>query len=194
MSKISQILTNKKISPNDKIYTPLNVAKKMIDLANLKPNDYVLDPSFGGGVFFNNFPDYVKKDFCEIEMEKDFFNWKKKVDCIIGNPPYSLWTKWLEHTMKLTNKFCYIFGVYNFTPQRLHQIHLNNFGLIKMEIIRVDWWFSYSFICVFEKNKKSIISVEPKVYYCDICGKRCGRGRKGNAFNECTNSPSQIKK
>jgi hypothetical protein len=171
---------------NDKIYTPKPVALTMIEMCELKEGDIVLDPSYGGGVFYNNFPNYVNKSFCEIEMDLDFFDYNERVDCIIGNPPYSLWDKWLEHTMKITNKFCYIFGNNNFTPARTKKLIDNGFGVTKFTICRVEWWFSTCFMVVFEKNKPSIISSLPRVY-CDICNiASCLRGKYGNDMNKCT--------
>lgn len=182
---------------NDVIYTPAPVAKLMIDLCDIKPNDKVLDPSKGGGVFYNNLGECIK-DYCEITEDKDFFKYDKPVDIIIGNPPYSLWTKWLEHTIKLNpNKFCYIFGVYNLTPPRLQIIFDAGYIVSKFHLCKVDWWFSPSFIVVFEKGEKedSVISFTHKAFLCDICGKRCKRGRTSSkngvktkfGMNECNN-------
>tara|TARA_R110000824_G_scaffold5516_7_gene25509 strand:+ start:714 stop:1313 length:600 start_codon:yes stop_codon:yes gene_type:complete len=179
--------------PNDIVYTPLSVAKLMIDLCDIKPNDKVLDPSRGAnGIFFNNLPE-CNKDYCEITEDKDFFTYDKPVDIIIGNPPYSLWTKWLKHTITLNpKKFCYIFGVYNFTPPRLQKIFDAGYKLTTLHIIKVNWWFSTSFICVFDKcDKDSVISITPKSVLCE-CGNNhhiCRRGRtyKGKKIgaNEC---------
>lgn len=172
---------------NDKIYTPKPVALKMIEMCNLKEGDVVLDPSFGGGVFYDNFPNYVNKSFCEIEMDLDFFDYNEKVDCVIGNPPYSLWNKWLEHTMKITDKFCYIFGNLNFTPARIKNLSDNGYGITKFCMCSVEWWFSPCYMVVFEKNKPSIITTLPRVY-CDLCNMpSCKRGRLGNKPNECSN-------
>lgn len=172
---------------NDIIYTPLSVALKMIDMCDITENMLVLDPSKGAGVFYNNLPK-CNKDYCEIEEDKDFFLYNKKVDLIIGNPPYSLWDKWLEHTMKLTDKFCYILGCFNFTDKRLRDIINKGYGVTKFHLLKIDWWFSPSYLIVFEKNKTSIITVENKTVMCYICNKRCKRGRCGNSHNECTNN------
>lgn len=171
---------------NDIIYTPLNVALKMIEMCDITKNMKVLDPSKGGGVFYNNLPD-CHKYYCEIEEQKDFFDESERYDLIIGNPPYSIWNKWLEHTMKLTDKFCYILGCFNFTDKRVRDIIDNGYGITKFHLLKVDWWFSQSFLVLFEKNKPSIISVEPKRILCDICNKRCMRGRNKNGMNTCTN-------
>lgn len=176
-----------KTTKNDVYYTPLPVAKKMIEMCNITPDMKVLDPCFGGGVFYNNLPKCDKK-YCEIEMGKDFFDETEKFDLIIGNPPFSLWTKWLEHTMKLTDKFCYIMGVMNLTDTRVKNIIENGFGLTAIHLIKVDWWFGSSFICIFEKNKPSIMTVEPKRIFCDVCNMgrgKCLRGLKGNSVNSC---------
>ena len=190
MSKIIRDIGTRQ-NPNDVIYTPEDVAKIMIKLCKIKKGEKVLDPSKGGGVFYDNFPKNCIKDYCEITENKDFFEYNEKVDWVIGNPPYSLWDKWLEHTMKITNKFCYILGCYNFTPPRISKILNNGFGITNFILLKVDWWFSPSFVVVFEKNKKSIIKAEEKRFYCDICKKRCYRGRthKGKKYgmNECSN-------
>ena len=93
----------KRKTANDVIYTPAPLAKVMIELCDIQQVDKVLDPSRGGGIFYNNLPE-CNKDYCEITEDKDFFKYDKEVDIIIGNPPYSLWTKWLEHTIKLNPK------------------------------------------------------------------------------------------
>tara|TARA_R110000824_G_scaffold63420_1_gene166794 strand:- start:112 stop:711 length:600 start_codon:yes stop_codon:yes gene_type:complete len=165
---------------NDVIYTPKPVAKLMIDLCDIQLDDKVLDCSKGGGVFYDNFPECIK-DYCEITEDKDFFKYDKPVDIIVGNPPYSLWSKWLQHTIKLNPmKFCYIFGVYNFTTFRLQNIYDAGYIVKKLHFLKVDWWFSPSFIVVFEKgeeNKDSLFSFSGKRIMCENCGKRCMRGR-----------------
>ena len=52
MNKIIQDIKNRQ-KPNDVIFTPKPVAELMIDLCDIKPNDKVLDPSRGGGIFFD---------------------------------------------------------------------------------------------------------------------------------------------
>ena len=185
---MSAIVRN--IKPNDVIYTPKLVAELMINLCDIKVDDKVLDPSRGGGIFYDNLPP-CQKDYCEIAEDKDFFEYKNKVDLIIGNPPYSMWSKWLEHTVKICDKFCYIFGVYNFTPARLRTIFDAGFIITKFHLCKVDWWFSPSFIVLFEKGdfNDSIISFSRDRFLCDFCGTRCARGRtikgKKYAMNEC---------
>ena len=170
-------------TPNDVFFTPLPVVEVMVGLCDITPKMKVLDPCKATGNFYNNLPE-CKKDWCEITEGKDFFDYNERVDLVIGNPPYSLWSEWLNHTTEITDKFCYIFGMMNFTDFRLRQIEEKGFGLTKMHILKVDWWFSHSVIAVFEKNKPSIITTSPRVN-CE-CGVRCNRGRGGHSPNECS--------
>jgi hypothetical protein len=176
-------------TPNDVFYTPLPVVKIMVDMCDIQPDMKVLDPCKGTGNFYNNLP-ICDKDWCEITEGKDFFDYDERVDLIIGNPPYSLWSDWLDHTTELTDKFCYIFGMMNFTDYRLKQIEEKGYGLTKLHIVKIDWWFSQSIIAVFEKGQKSIITTSPRVK-CE-CGVRCNRGTAGYSANEC--SPKLKKK
>ena len=73
---------------NDNIFTPTPVARLMIDMCDIKPADKVLDPSKGGGVFFDNLPNYCVKEYCEIAEGLDFFECKGTYDLIIGNPHF----------------------------------------------------------------------------------------------------------
>ena len=183
---MSAAKTVREIKPNDVIYTPKLLAKNCIDLCDIKPNETVLDPCRGGGAFYDQIPN-ENKYYCEIDEEKDFFAWETKVDTIIGNPPYSMWDKWIDHTLKYCDKFCYIFGVYNFTPPRLQRILDGGFGVTKFTLAKVDWWFSPTYIIVCERNKESVCSVIRDRFLCDVCNKRCGRGVKGKSMNECGN-------
>jgi hypothetical protein len=177
---------------NDIIYTPKPVALKMIEMCDIKENETVLDPSKGGGIFYNNLPNNCIKSYCEIAENIDFFNNNNRYDLIIGNPPYSLWNKWIEHTMKLTDKFCYIFGSFNFTDKRIRDIINKGYGITKFHLVKIDWWYSPSYIVLFEKNKPSIITVEESTIMCGTCNRRCKRGRVGNDMNKCTKNNKEI--
>jgi len=152
---------------NDIIYTPLLVAQLMIDMCDIQENENVLDPSKGKGVFYDNLPNKCIKSFCEITENKDFFDCHKKFDLIIGNPPFSMWDKWLEHTIKLTDKFCYIFGTLNFTQKRLKIVEDAGFGLTKLHLLKINGWFGTSLICIFEKGKPSIMTYTSKSFKCN---------------------------
>jgi len=128
---ISKSLKNSLKNPNDVIYTPKELAINCIKSFDLKTNDIVLDPFFGNGIFFINYPDFVTKQLCEIEapFNKNFFDYNDKVDWIISNPPFSMISKVLEHTVKIAEKgFGYILPAYALSQKRLRIIKENKAG------------------------------------------------------------------
>lgn len=79
---------------NDKVFTDVSFAKKIIDY--FKPTGICYDPCRGfgtdksgkeGGAFFNQLPE--PKRWAEIEEGKNCLDFNEKVDWAITNPPYS---------------------------------------------------------------------------------------------------------
>jgi len=93
-------------TPNDKIFTPPKIAKQIIDMFELKGK--VLDAFMGNGSFYNQYPENVEKDWCEIDKGRDFFEYTEKVDWIITNPPYSIFEKVLEHSFEIAENIVYL--------------------------------------------------------------------------------------
>jgi hypothetical protein len=169
---------------NDVIYTPKPMALRMIQMARIEPDESVLDPCRGGGVFYDNLPPCEKK-YCEIEEGRDFYEWREEVDVVVGNPPFSQWKKWLPHTLSICRRrFVYCFGATSLTGNRLKQIEDAGFGITSVHICKVAWWMSQSIIIVAEKGKPSILTGSP-IENCDGCGKNCKRGIYGNPPNVC---------
>ena len=198
-NKMANTIRFKRKNPNDVIYTPKEVAEKMIELCDIKPTDRVLDPCRGGGVFYDNLPP-CDKDWCEISEDKDFFSVSGHYDLIIGNPPYSIWNKWIKHTIEHCDKFCYVMGVYNLTPPRMQWMEDAGFIITKFHLIKVDWWFSPCFVVLYEKQdseltKKAVMTYTRHRILCDICNRRCMRGRTQTiggvkykwGMNDCSN-------
>jgi hypothetical protein len=154
---LSKSLKNSLNKPNDVIYTPKELAINCINSFELSSYDLVLDAFYGKGIFYDNYPNYVKKEFCEIEAphNKDFFKYDKKVDWIITNPPFSKVNLVLEHTFKIVDKgFGYILASHNLTEKRVKMINSNGFGITGFAFYWVKEWFGYP--CIFikcEKNK-----------------------------------------
>ena len=184
----SKAIHNAKRNKMDYYLTPEPVARLMIEMAEIKDTDLVLDPSKGKGVFFDNLP--YGGDYCEITEGKDFFDNRNYYDVIIGNPPYSIWDRWISHTVKICDKFCYLFGQSSLTHNRIKMIHDAGFGATKICILKVNWWMTQSMIVVFEKGKPSILTSSP-IQKCE-CGKTCGRGVYGNDPNKCNKSNTKT--
>jgi hypothetical protein len=142
-----------KENPNDKKMTPLDLAKKCIDMTPLKKGQLVLDPFLGQGAFYNQYPNYVKKDWCEIDKKKDFFKYNKQVDWVVSNPPYSKMQKVFEHCVKICNKgFGLLTGIINLTPKRIQFLEENGFGITHMHMCQVTGWFGKSLYFNAEKK------------------------------------------
>ena len=90
----------------DKVYTPENIAKLIINKFPLSGK--VLDPFKGQGAFYNNYPETVKKDWCEIDEGKDFFEYKEHVDWIVSNPPYSIYDEVMNHSFEIADNIVYL--------------------------------------------------------------------------------------
>tara|TARA_R100001463_G_C3482146_1_gene217049 strand:+ start:354 stop:869 length:516 start_codon:yes stop_codon:yes gene_type:complete len=165
---ISKSLKNSKDNPNDIIYTPKELAKNCINSFTLEKDDIVLDAFYGQGIFYNNYPSYVKKEFTEIEQpyNKDFFKYNNKVDWIITNPPFSKINDVLEHTINITNKgFGYILAAHNLTEKRVKYINDNGYGITGFAFYWVKDWFGFP--CIFikvEKNKPNNFLFDIKNY------------------------------
>lgn len=100
--------------------TPAAVAREVVD--RFKPKGRILDPCRGRGAFFDLMPG---AEWCEIREGRDFFDWTKKVDWIVSNPPYSIFTQFMEHSFKVADDIVYLIPtnkVFN-SELRMRQIH-----------------------------------------------------------------------
>ena len=96
-------LLNIALDEKDIVYTPDWVAKDMVEF--FKPSGRILDPCKGDGVFLKYLP---PSEWCEIREGKDFFAWNEPVDWVFGNPPYSVFSKWLGYSMEIAENICYL--------------------------------------------------------------------------------------
>lgn len=156
-----QLQTVRSKNRTDDIITPLSVAKMMIDICSLQPGESVLDPSLGFGVFYDSFPSFTRKFWCEIKKNRNFYEFPYMVDCVCGNPPYSQWSAWLKKTVNICNRFCYIMGIMNLTPKRMDLIEKSGFVLAHMRLISIVPWPGNSWIVYFVR--KTVIPISPKV-------------------------------
>ena len=92
------------LNPNDVVFTPDKVAKFLVELFN--PEGKILEPASGEGVFLRYLP--KNTEWCEITKGRDFFDYNKKVDWIITNPPYSNFNKFLAHSFELAENVVFL--------------------------------------------------------------------------------------
>lgn len=93
-----------KQNQTDKVMTREDIAIKIIKYFN--PNGITLEPCRGSGSFYNNIK--CEKDWCEIDEGRDFFNYDKKVNWIITNPPYSIYDKFLLKAFEVADNVVFL--------------------------------------------------------------------------------------
>ena len=157
-------------TPNDKFYTPISLVKIHLKLVKdyVKDKDIILDPFAGDGKYINLYPDYFKDnefDFTEIDKGLDFFQYSKKVDAIISNPPYSCIDKVLEKSVELKpHTISYLIGINNLTTKRIEYMNKNGYFLSKLHLSKVYKWYGMSVICIFTKNSENCVSFDRIVH------------------------------
>ena len=118
-------------SSRDVVYTPFSVAKAIIDKLPLKNGETVLDPFYGKGAFYEQYPENVKKEWCEIEKNKDFFDFNKHVDWIISNPPYSIFNEVAKHSYEIADNVVYLMPLCKACSSFRRIKMLENYGGVK---------------------------------------------------------------
>mgnify|MGYP003635180692 FL=1 len=190
----AELMTNIKnrLKPNDVVFTPPQIVDIMIEYCNYD-NQLVLDPCRGKGAFYEKLNN--PKKWCEISEDIDFFDFDETVQLCIGNPPYSILDKWLDHTYNICSKFCYIIGMYSLTTPRLKKMESNGFYITKMMLINVPTWFQRSYILVCEKldekPKNIIFDFKYMGNKCLYCNNPTG-GMTGKNIKHCKRKMSDL--
>jgi len=147
-------------------YTNEEMVKDLIAITPLSGS--VLDAGSGKNkVWYKNIPENLEKYECEIEDGYDFLEWNKKVDWVIGNPPFNIGWKFIEKMTEIAQKGIAVLGNINnfnqFTPKRLEAMKENGFELQHIHIVADKRWFGRYYYLIFEK-KKGFVSWERKTY------------------------------
>lgn len=129
----------------DIVYTPEYVSRHIVDFLN--PSGLCLDPCKGDGAFLKYLPD--ESDYCEIRENKDFFDYNKKVDWIIGNPPYSIFEDFLKKGFDISDNVSYLVPTNKIFQRQIIMELINEYGGIKSIIIYgsgtlIDFPFGFS--------------------------------------------------
>lgn len=136
-----------KIDPNPKdvVYTPDYVAKQIICWLN--PKGKCLDPCKGDGAFYKFLP--AGSDYCEIQENKDFFYYDKRVNWIIGNPPYGIFEDFLKKSFEISSNVSYLIPTNKIFQRQIIMNMINKWGGIKSIIVYgsgqlIDFPFGFS--------------------------------------------------
>lgn len=116
---------------NDKIYTPEFIVKKIMKELPIKSSDTLLDAFAGDMVFYNNYPEDNIKFWCEIDKGKDFYEFNKKVDWIITNPPYSDYENLIKHSFDIADNIVYLIPLGKIVSSWGRILDLENYGGVK---------------------------------------------------------------
>jgi len=119
------------ILEGDVVYTPDYVSKQIIEFLN--PYGKCLDPCKGDGAFLKFMP--KDSEYCELQEKKDFLHYDKKVDWIIGNPPYSIFEDFLRHSFLISNNVSFLVPTNKVFQRQIIMNMINDFGGIKSIII-----------------------------------------------------------
>lgn len=143
--KRQALLFEAPVVEKDIVYTPAHVAKGIVDF--LAPNGVCLDPCKGDGAFFNYLPE--GKQYCEIAEGKDFFDWKEKVDWVIGNPPYSIFKDFLTKSFEIADNVSFLVPTNKVFQRQVIMEMINEYGGLRSVIVfgsgtLIDFPFGFS--------------------------------------------------
>jgi hypothetical protein len=147
--------------------TPRTCAADLIALVPLVAGDRVLEPFKGEGAFYDQFPAFVEKDWCEITQGRDYKDYDKDYDWVISNPPFKMdgknviWTMVDYYTQRAKKGVAFFVSDYGFstlTPVRQAILKERGWGLTGITMVNVKKWRGRYFLLVFEKNKPSVMT------------------------------------
>lgn len=146
-------------------YTNEQMVKDLLSLIPAKREDTFLDAGSGKNkVWFNNLKG--EKYECEIEDGCDFLKWDKRVDWVVGNPPFDQQKVFLKKATEIAKIGIAFLGNINFwnglTPKRLSE--MDGWYLKKIHIVQDKRWFGRYYFLIFGRENKELISWNTKSY------------------------------
>lgn len=115
---------------NDVIMTPDELAFNIVQ--HYKPYGLILEPCSGEGSFIRAFEKFgLKYEWCEIERGRNFLDFKKSVDWIITNPPWSKTRVFLKHSYTISNNIVFLITINHILAlsARWRDMHEAGFGV-----------------------------------------------------------------
>jgi len=150
--------------PKEFYYTNQEMVKDLLRITPISGS--VLDAGSGNKVWFNNLRG--EKYECEIERGCDFYKWNKKVDWVVGNPPFHEGWKFTNKALDIAQKGVAFLGNINFfnqfTTRRMEVIKQKGFYLQKIHIVADARWFGRYYFLIFTKKENSFMSWRLKTY------------------------------
>jgi hypothetical protein len=157
--------------------TPKDCARDLIEYIPLVPGDIVIEPFKGEGAFYDAFPDYVEKEWAELEQGRDYRDLSGNYDWVITNPPFRL-----ETDGKRVNSFWFLLDYYTqrarkgiaflgndrcfctLTPRRLAILKERGWRMTKVVVCSVKKWRGRYFFFVLQKEGQNFMNFLPTNY------------------------------
>jgi len=131
---------NRDYDSNDDVQTPPELAERIVN--HFKPRGRTLEPCRGDGNFLRFMP---QADWCEIKEGRDFFEWKKKVDWVVTNPPWSQIRRFLQHAMMWSDNIVFLVTINHlWTKARIRDIGEFGFGIREICLLEMPKSFPQS--------------------------------------------------
>lgn len=145
--------------------TPEACAKDLIPFCPVEPFDKVIEPFRGEGAFYNHFPEFVEKDWAEIQQGKDYTSIPEDYDWVITNPPFRL-----ENNTGRVNSFWFLLDYYTtrarkgiaflandacfgtLTPKRLKILEERGWSITKVVVCSIKKWRGRYFFIILQKQ------------------------------------------
>jgi len=149
--KVTHVI-QKRAKSQDVYYTPTELVKDHLRecVPYYNVGDLVFDPFYGNGAYYNLYDEFFpkcRKEFIEIEMGKDFFEYDGKPDIVVSNPPFSLMTKVIKRLLELRPKcISLLMGSINMTIPRFRIMEEAGYTMVSQRIERVSNWFGHTFL------------------------------------------------
>lgn len=146
--------------------TPEELCKQLIKYIPLEEGDRVLEPFRGESNFYNNLPENIIKDWCEITEGRCYTSHDKPIDWVITNPPFRL-----ETGTKRVNSFYFLLNYYltrvnkgiaflinnkclsSLTPKRIRLMNEQGFYLNKIVVCNIKKWNGRYYWLIITKTK-----------------------------------------
>jgi len=148
--------------------TPRSLAKDLLEQTPLTENDRVLEPFRGEGAFYDAFPPFIQKDWCEATQGRDYTAFEGTTDWVISNPPYrsevgdkrvnALWILLSHFADKVTKGIAFLINdkcLSTLTPRRLQILAEHNLYLTKLIVCSVKKWRGRYYYLIFQKGTPS---------------------------------------
>jgi len=139
-------------------YTDPKLAADLLGLVPMAADDTYLDPCCGLNKVFFDHSICHEKYWCEIELGRDFYDWRTPVDWIVTNPEYTKLWKLHCHAMWLAKKgigwLLSREAISVFGPGRLSEAEQRGWTISKCHVVETRWPRCFYFLLFERGNPK----------------------------------------